>query len=44
MNDMNNAMGYELDWNAQIENDRPEYVTLPEGDYNFEVVSFERGR
>lgn len=44
MNDRNNAMGYELDWNAQIENDGPEYVTLPEGDYDFEVVSFERGR
>ena len=29
MNDMNH-IGYELEWNAQIENDGPEYVTLPE--------------
>ncbi len=34
----------ELGWDDQIENDGPEFVLLPEGDYNFEVVSFERGR
>ncbi len=36
--------GYELGWDSPIENDGPEYVTLPEGDYEFEVVEFERGR
>lgn len=34
----------ELDWDDQIENDGMQYVTLPEGDYDFEVVDFERGR
>jgi len=34
----------ELGWNDQIENDGPDYVVLPEGDYDFEVISFERGR
>ena len=33
-----------LDWDSAIENDGPEFVLLPEGDYNFEVVEFERGR
>jgi hypothetical protein len=36
--------GYELDWDAQIENDSPDFVILPEGDYDFEVIDFERGR
>lgn len=36
--------GYELDWNSQIENDGPDFSPLPEGEYDFEVVSFERGR
>lgn len=36
--------GRELGWDEQIENDGPEFITLPEGDYNFEVVGFERGR
>jgi hypothetical protein len=36
--------GYEIGWEGQIENDGPEFVILPEGDYDFEVVSFERGR
>jgi hypothetical protein len=34
----------EFGWDDQIENDGPEYVTLPEGDYDFEVINFERGR
>lgn len=34
----------EFNWDDQIENDGPEFVLLPEGDYDFEVVSFERGR
>lgn len=36
--------GYELDWNSPIENDGPDFVVLPEGDYDFEVTAFERGR
>lgn len=36
--------GRELGWNDTIENDSPEYVTLPEGEYEFEVIDFERGR
>jgi hypothetical protein len=34
----------EFGWDDQIQNDGPEFVLLPEGDYDFEVVSFERGR
>lgn len=33
-----------MDWDDAIENDGQEYVILPEGDYNFTVVDFERGR
>ena len=33
-----------MDWNDAIETDGQEYVLLEEGDYNFEVVDFERGR
>ena len=36
--------GHELDWNGQIENDSPDFVTLDEGDYEFEVIEFERAR
>jgi hypothetical protein len=35
--------GYELNWDSTIEHDS-EFVTLPEGDYDFEVVEFERAR
>jgi len=34
----------ELGWNDEIENDGPEFTVLPEGDYDFEVTEFERGR
>lgn len=34
----------ELSWDDVIENDSPEFVILPDGDYDFEVVDFERGR
>ncbi len=34
----------ELSWDDPIENDSPEFVVLPEGDYDFEVIEFERGR
>ena len=33
-----------MDWNDSIETDGQEYVLLPEGDYNFIVTHFERGR
>ena len=32
-----------MDWDDEISNDGEEYITLPEGDYVFEVVDFERG-
>lgn len=41
---MSNMMERELDWDATIANDSPDYITLPAGDYDFEVVDFERGR
>ena len=40
---MNNE-GRSFDWDDQIENDSPDFVTLPEGDYDFEVIDFERAR
>lgn len=33
-----------MDWDDAIENDGQEFVILPEGDYNFTVLDFERGR
>ncbi len=33
-----------MDWGDTIQKDSSEFVILPEGDYNFEVASFERGR
>lgn len=41
---MENNMNMVMDWDDQIENDGQEFVLLPEGEYNFTVVSFERGR
>lgn len=35
--------GYEFEWDSTIEKDS-EFVLLPEGDYNFEILSFQRGR
>ena len=40
----NTAEARELGWDDPIENESPEFVTLPEGDYNFDVVDFERAR
>lgn len=40
MNDMEREFG----WEDQIENDGPEFALLPDGDYDFEIVDFERGR
>lgn len=41
---MTEQTGYELNWDDEIEQDGPDFVTLPAGDYRFEVVKFERGR
>lgn len=34
----------ELQWDDQIIKDGPEFILLPEGDYDFTVTKFERGR
>ena len=34
----------ELGWDDAIENDGPEFEVLPAGDYDFEVLHFERAR
>ena len=39
---INNNTG--MDWDDAIENDGQEFIILPEGDYNFTVTDFERGR
>ena len=44
MSDYNNNQGFELGWDAEIEKDSPEYIVLPEGEYDFVVKSLERGR
>lgn len=44
MSGYNNNQGFELGWDSQIENDSPDYIILPEGEYDFTVKSFERGR
>lgn len=41
---MNNNLNASMDWDAVIENDGQEYLILPEGDYEFTVTGFERGR
>lgn len=41
---MDGKQDRELSWNDEIENDSPEFTVLPEGDYDFEVTEFERGR
>jgi hypothetical protein len=33
-----------MDWNDSIEEDGQEYILLPDGEYNFTVTNFERGR
>jgi len=42
MYESNNSML--MDWNDALENDGQEFVVLDEGDYNFVVTDFERGR
>ena len=41
---MENNQGYELSWDSTIENDKPDFILLPDGDYDFVVERFERGR
>lgn len=33
-----------MDWNDAIESDGQEFILLPDGEYNFTVTNFERGR
>lgn len=40
---MSDAMERELGWNDTIEKDS-DFILLPEGDYDFKVTKFERGR
>ncbi len=44
MTDYQNEKDMFLDWDDTIESDGQEFVTLEEGDYNFTVTGFERGR
>lgn len=41
---MSDTIERELGWDDEIEKDGSEYEVLPEGDYDFEVVAFERAR
>lgn len=41
---MNNMIEKELSWDDVIEREGNEYIILPEGDYDFVVESFYRGR
>ena len=41
---MDNTMERELGWDDQIEKDQGDFVVLPEGNYTFQVVGFERAR
>lgn len=36
--------GYELGWDAEIENEGSEFIVAEPGDYDFTVINFERGR
>ena len=39
-----NNLGYELEWDSEIEKDGADFITLPAGEYNFVVSKFERSR
>ena len=41
---MNENKDMLMDWNDSIETDGQDFILLPEGDYNFTVTNFERGR
>lgn len=36
--------GYELGWDAEIENEGKEFIVAEPGDYSFTVINFERAR
>lgn len=36
--------GYELGWDAEIENEGSEFIVAENGDYDFTVIGFERAR
>jgi len=38
------GVGFEFGWEDEIENDGSDFIALEEGDYEFTVKSFERGR
>lgn len=42
MNEYNNP--HEISWDDEISSDDSQYIILEEGDYNFTVTNFERGR
>lgn len=44
MAEYENNTPHELDWDDEIQNDGGQFVLLEEGDYNFTVSNFERGR
>lgn len=45
MNELNNTdIGREIGWDDEITADSQEFTLLPAGDYDFEVVAFERAR
>lgn len=41
---MENGIGTAFDWDDEIEKESSDFTILPEGDYDFEVTDFERGR
>ena len=41
---MDNDIGRELDWDEAIELNPSTFVLLPEGEYDFKVIKFERQR
>lgn len=44
MYDYQNSNSMIMDWGDALESDGQEYILLEEGDYNFTVTDFERGR
>jgi len=43
MSEYTNTQPQEMEWDDVIENDGQEFIILPEGDYVYTVVGFERG-
>lgn len=44
MSNFNSNEGYELGWDAVIENEGSEFIVAEPGDYDFTVIGFERAR